>query len=109
MSIVRAADGKKGESSPCFTINSLLKWCVWGCVCVCSLSRSGVALWLLRMLGVSQGNSCHGNGHQSVLCYHSSTTGGVGGGSDGPVTSGDKGGWKGEGNSERDRARLKGH
>uniref|UniRef100_A0A8C3AP96 WD repeat domain 7 n=1 Tax=Cyclopterus lumpus TaxID=8103 RepID=A0A8C3AP96_CYCLU len=29
-----------------------------------------------KMLGVSQGNSCHGNGHKSVLCYHSSTAGG---------------------------------
>lgn len=55
------------------------------------------------MLGFSQGNSCHGNGHRSVLCYHSSTAGGGawggvgGGGSDGLVTSGDEGGWRGEG------------
>lgn len=60
-------------------------------LCVCS----GVALWLLRILGVSQGNYCYGNGHRSVLCYHSSTAGGGGEGSDGPVTSGDEGAWRG--------------
>lgn len=47
------------------------------------------------MLGVSQGNSCHGNVHRSVLCYHSSTAGGGGGGSDVSVTSRDEGGGEG--------------
>ncbi len=66
----------------------------------------------MRML-VSQGNGCYGNRPRSVLCYRSSTTGREGGGSDGPVTSGDEGGWweeeGGREQTERDRARLKGH
>jgi len=59
------------------------------------------------MLGISQGNSYHRNGHRSVLCYHSSTAGRRGGGSDGPVTSGDKGGWSGGGSREIERERWR--
>lgn len=71
LAIVRPADGKKGESPPSFTRNGLLKCCARLCV---RESR------LLRMLGISQGNGCHRNGHWSVLCYHSNTAGGGGGG-----------------------------
>lgn len=49
------------------------------------------------MLRVSRGNSCRGNGHRSVLCYHSSTAGRGGAyveGSDGLVTSRDEGEWR---------------
>lgn len=70
-------------------------------------------LWLVRMLGVSQGNGCHRNVHQSVLSYHSTTANGGGGG--GLGTSGDEAGWSGRGReggleqSWSDGARLKGH
>lgn len=62
---------------------------------------------MLRMLGVSQGTVAMETGTGQCCVTTAVPQAGEEGGSDGPVTSGDEGGWRELG--ERNRARLKGH